>query len=92
MKWWIDHIDHSFNLIRQPAVDITMYSDASLHGWTGALDTVSTGGQWSAAEVIQNINYLELRAAFLVMTRFVNKISNKHVKPMIDNTAAVSIM
>ena len=63
LKWWIDHIDHSLTLIGKPPVDLTMYSDDSLQGWGGALDNVSTGGQWSAAEFIQNINYLALRAA-----------------------------
>lgn len=53
---------------------------------------VSTGGQWSAEEFVENINYLELRAAFLVMKTFIKEISNKHVKIMIDNTSAVSII
>ena len=54
VKWWIDNVDQSFNVIRKPAIQLTMYSDAS----------VSTGGQWSADEFVHNINYLELRASF----------------------------
>ena len=92
LKWWIDKIDQSFKLIRKPAIELTLYSDASLQGWGGALDNVSTGGQCSAEEFVENINYLELRAAFLVIKTFVNEISNKHVKIMIDNTSAVSII
>ena len=92
LKWWIENIDHSFNLIRKPAIELTMYSDASLHGWGGALDNVSTGGQWSAEEFVENINYLELRAAFLVIKTFHKEVANKHVKIMIDNTSAVSII
>ena len=92
LKWWIDNIDQSFNLIRKPAIELTMYSDASLQGWGGVLGMVSTGGQWSAGEFVHNINYLELRAAFLVIKTFLNEIVNCHVKIMIDNTSAVSII
>ena len=92
LNWWVDNIDHSFNLIRKPAIELTMYSDASFHGWGGALDNVATGGQWSPEEFVENINYLELRAAFLVIKTFLKEIANKHVKIMIDNTSAVSII
>ena len=35
LKWWIDNVDQSFNVIRKPAIQLTMYSDASLQGWSG---------------------------------------------------------
>ena len=92
VKWWIDNVDQSFNVIRKPAIQLTMYSDASLKGWGGVLGKVSTGGQWSADEFVHNINYLELRAAFLVIKTFIKEIANIHVKIMIDNTSAVSII
>ena len=92
LKWWVDKMDHSLNLIRKPAIKLKIYPDASLHGWCGSLGSVSTGGQWSAAEFVENINYLELRAAFLVIKTFLKEVENKHVKIMIDNTSAVSII
>ena len=64
----------------------------SLQGWSGVLDKVSTGRQWSAEEFVSNINNLELRAAFLVIKTFLKEIANSHVKITIDNTSAVSII
>ena len=90
LKWWIDNVDQSFNVTRKPAIQVTMYSDASLQGWGGVLGQVSTGGQWFAEEFVHNINYLELRAAFLVIKTFRTEIANSHVKVMIDNASAVS--
>ena len=58
----------------------------------GVLGKVSTSGQWSAEEFVCNINYLELRAAFLVIKTFLEEIANNHVKIMIVYTSAVSII
>ena len=33
MQWWLCNLDGSFNPIRYPQVDLTLYSDASLAKW-----------------------------------------------------------
>ena len=92
LKWWLDNINKSFNVIRKPAIQLTMYSDASLQGWGGVLGNVSTGGKCSAEEFVHNINYLELRADFLVIKTFIEQIANRLVEIIIENTSAVSII
>ena len=69
-----------------------VYSDASLLGWGAAMNSNSAGGRWSAQETTHHINYLELLAAFLALKFFRLNLSDKHIKIMIDNTAAVSII
>ncbi|CAB4032023.1 Pol poly, partial [Paramuricea clavata] len=73
-------------------VDVSANSEASLTGWGGVLDSCSMGGSWTAVEAQQHINYLELLAAFFTLKSFINHLRNKHVKIMIDNTTAVSVI
>ena len=47
-------------------------------------------GRWLPKESIYHINALELLAAFLALKSFKLKISGKHIKIVIDNTAAVT--
>ncbi|CAB4002709.1 Hypothetical predicted protein, partial [Paramuricea clavata] len=37
LRWWVNHIDESFNYLMIPPIDITIYSDASLQGWGAVL-------------------------------------------------------
>ncbi len=92
LLWWLNNIENSFCNICQPPVDIVLYSDASLTGWGAALNNTSTGGQWSQLESLNHINFLELNAAYFALKSFSVELSNKHVKIMIDNTAAVGIV
>ena len=92
MKWWLHNLDDSYNDICHPPVDITLYSDASLMGWGAVMDDTSTGGRWSPSEVKNHINCLELLAALFALKCFQSSLSGKHVKIMIDNTTAVSVI
>lgn len=56
------------------------------------MNNTSTGGRWSPTEAENHINYLELLAALFALRCFQNSISGKHVKLMIDNTTAVSVI
>ena len=62
---------------------------ASLIGWGAALASQKTGGNWSASETNTHINNLESKAVLLALKCFVIDIETKHVKLMIDNSAAV---
>lgn len=92
LNWWLLNLSNSYNLIHPTPVDVSANSDASLTGWGGVLDSCSTGGSWTAVEAQQHINYLELLAAFFTLKSFINHLRNKHVKIMIDNTTAVSVI
>ncbi|XP_044179907.1 uncharacterized protein LOC114968520 [Acropora millepora] len=89
LNWWLCNLDSSFNTIRCPPVDVTLYSDASLQGWGAVINKKSTGGMWLPTESQHHINYLELLAAFFALQCFHSSLSGKHVKIMIDNTSAV---
>ena len=67
-----------------------MTTDSSSTGWGGMCEGVSTGGAWSKLEKLEHINYLELKAAWLVLQTFAKTMNNTHIKLMIDNTTALT--
>lgn len=90
IRWWIENIAHTSNVVTHKNFDATIYSDASLDGWGGAMNDTSTGGIWSGTEADNHINYLEILACFLTLKTFCASMSYCHVKAMVDNTTAVS--
>ena len=92
LEWWVNHLPTSFHFIQAPVIDCTISSDASLTGWGGAMNNISTGGHWLPNEAKHHINYLELLAAYFVLKSFIKDIKGKHIKMMIDNTTAVSVI
>ena len=89
LSWWLANINTSFGYISKPPIDFVIYTDASLIGWGAALASQKTGGNWSASETNTHTNNLELKAVLFALKCFVNDIETKHVKLMIDNSAAV---
>ena len=61
-------------------------------GWGAVMNDSSTGGRWSPSEAENHINCLELLAALFALKCFQSSLSGKHVKIMIDNTTAVSVI
>lgn len=92
LQWWVNNLVTAFNFIQPPVVDCTINSDASLTGWGGVMNNISTGGHWLKNEAINHINYLELLAAYFVLKSFLKDVIGKHVKMMIDNTTAVFVI
>ena len=92
LMWWSQNITSCYNVIVHDPITATLYSDASLKGWGAAFNDESTGGQWSLEEANHHINYLEVFAAFLALRTYAEHLLDKHVKLMIDNTAAVGII
>ena len=94
LQWWIEHVDTAYSSISIRKPDIHLTSDASGLGW-GASDGVThIGGRWNTAEAIRaagnEINYLEMLAAFFALKAFCRDMHNKHVKLSVDNTTAVA--
>ena len=81
-----------YKKIIQPNIQKTLYSDASKIGLGAELDGISTGGNWNHEESLNNINVLELKAAYFALKSFSYSINNKNVKIMVDNNAAVHII
>ncbi|XP_071943196.1 uncharacterized protein [Antedon mediterranea] len=92
LQWWLINLPQCFNVIGHLAIDLTIYTDASLSGWGAAMGEAATGGHWTVNERKYHINYLELLAAYFGLTSFSKQVLGKQVKLMIDNTTAVSII
>ena len=90
LKWWVNELDTTYNLINHGDPQVIMTTDASLIGWGCCIETVTSGGNWTPVEAQHDINYLEMLAVFLALKSFSNTISGKHVKLMVDNTTAVT--
>ena len=90
IAWWASnfHACSRSMRIQQPSVFLT--SDSSDYGWGGTLDSQSTGGQWSATERQEHINYKELLAGLLTLQCFCSDMSSVHVRISMDNSTAVS--
>ena len=71
---------------------MTIMSDASTTGWGACLGDITTGGTWSAQEMMHHINYLELLAAFLAVQCFLKTESNMTILLKLDNVTAVTFI
>ena len=90
LRWWVASLPSAFNVVRHPEYDCVIYTDASSTGWGGVLGDLKTGGQWTPAESLHHINYLEILAVLMTLKAFHNLVTGKHVRVLIDNTTAVA--
>ena len=86
LQWWVDCIETAVNKIDRPDPQITIRTDASTQGWGCAVNDLSTGGLWTAAEKGNHINYLELLAVLFGLQAYKQLVSGKHVRVLVDNT------
>ena len=96
LRWWVRHIRNSFKPIIEANPVVYLQTDASSYGW-GATDHYSScGGRWDTLEATmllsQEINYLELLAAFHGLRAYCSKVFGAHVRLQIDNTTAVAYL
>ncbi|MEL7079402.1 MAG: reverse transcriptase domain-containing protein [Cyanobacteria bacterium J06582_2] len=76
-------------LMKPGPVTHVIHTDASKWGWGGhSSDDQMTSGRWSAVMSRCHINFLELRAADLVLRKF-NPPRRAHIKLVMDNATAV---
>lgn len=92
IQWWIVNIPSSNYVISHGDPQITLYTDASTTGWGCDLEGTPTGGCWSSAEAQNHINYLEMLAIKLALESFEEQVKQKHVKLMVDNMTALTIL
>ena len=89
IKWWKNNISHLVRNIITPDPDLHVYSDASLTGWGGKVQSITTGGHWVFHED-SHINVLELKAALLTLKSLCRSDKNIHIRLHMDNTTAVA--
>ena len=63
--WWIENVSRLGRPLRRPKPDRVLFTDASSEGWGAHVGDLATRGRWSAEEIEDHINVLELRAILL---------------------------
>ena len=88
---WAVSLPSAFNVVQHSEYEIVILyilMPQPLVGG-GVLGDLSTGGQWTPAESLYHINYLEIVAVLMTLKAFHNYVKDKHVRVFIDNTTAV---
>ena len=85
--WWDSQmIKWNGRTVLTTEPDLTIESDTSKQGWGVSCQGDNTGGRWSAEEMSQHINCLELLAATLALKSF----AKGKTRASKDNTTAVA--
>jgi hypothetical protein len=94
LDWWIKNLKCAYADIIRPKSSLTLETDASGRGWGATDGQNNIGGQWNDIEAVKaesnEINHLELWAAFLALRAFVPDKRDIHVLIRMDNTTAVA--
>ena len=94
LNWWINMVGSSSGAINRGNSDLELETDASGSGWGGTDGNVQIGGRWNEEEAKRaennEINFLELKAIYLVLQSLCNDMSDIHIKIKSDNTTAVA--
>ena len=92
IKWWIDNINRFPRFINTDNPSLLIKTDSSLAGWGAYNETTGEcyQGIWSEEEKTNHINYLELKAGQIALTKFSKNVNDCHVKLYMDNTVAVT--
>lgn len=94
LDWWIKNVQTGYGKVKNAKPQFVIQSDASGLGW-GAFDGVNRiGGRWNAQELARatenQINYLELLAAFFAVKALCHSMSNITIQLQMDNTTAIA--
>ena len=91
IRWWIRNIEKAAKPISMGLMDRRIETDSSLSGYGGHDVTYNLefSGVWSDQDKQYHINYLELKAAFLCLKYFCDKVTNEHIHLFMDNTVAL---
>ena len=92
LNWWISNMPISVAPMHRKMPDCTIETDASNLGWGAHYDNQTIGGQWSNAESVNHINFLELKACFLALQSFFTNTRDIHVHIKSDNVTAVAYL
>ena len=71
---------------------MVLFTDASLDGWGGHMDSLAVSGTWPQLLRSYPINWLELEAIRLTLSHFKRQVAHKHVLIMSDNVTAIAYL
>ena len=93
LQWWKDQKNLRKGCPLHPQEHNTLiFTDASNQGWGAHLENMTVSGNWTNQEKLLHINILELKAVFLALKSFQNKILDKRVLIATDNATVVSYL
>ena len=69
-----------------------IFTNASNQGWGAHFQNMTVSGNWTDQEKLLHINVLELKAVFLALKSFQNRILDKSVLIATDNATVVSYL
>ena len=91
LTWWLDERHLRVGVpLSSPPPDLLLYSDASRLGWGAHLLGHFVSGLWSEEEKQEHINLLELRAVYLALQAFQQRVTHQSVALMCDNATVVA--
>lgn len=95
LNWWSDPRNLSAGKpFQDPPCTLTVTTDASMEGWGGHScingEELLFCGLWSREECRFHINFLELRAIRLTLSKLGMHVENHRVRIECDNTSAVA--
>ena len=88
-EWWKNNILIGKRDISCPPPLLEIFSDASLTGWGAVCQGKKANGFWTEAEQNDNINYLELKAAYFGLKCFAEEVKCCNILLRIDNSTAI---
>ena len=65
VHWWVNNVETVYNVVSHGEPALTMTTDPSKTGWGCSLHEAPTGGEWTAEEASEPINFLEIKAVLL---------------------------
>lgn len=90
LLWWLDNNNLTVGVsLHITSPDFLLFSDALAKGWVAHLEDLLILGEWSQLDKQLHINVLELKAAFLVLQEFQERVMGHSVVLMTDNTTVV---
>ena len=89
VAWWASPAVLQGVSLSALETEITLFTDASSHGWGAQLGSRTLQGTWSSQQASQHINLLEMEAVFLSVTRFLPQLKSRVVRLMCDNAVVV---
>ena len=90
LTWWVENVDKAFNPVSHGNPNIEIRTDASKKGWGAYLEGDTTQGLWTSSESELHINELELKAIYFSLKAFTERLKDKHIKILCDNSTAVT--
>ncbi|CAB0017744.1 unnamed protein product [Nesidiocoris tenuis] len=90
LKWWQEQIKTAVNELKNDSFDLCMSSDASRTGWGCICRNERAFGWWSEDDLLNHINFLELKAIFLGLQSFASNLENIKILIRTDNTTALA--